>query len=182
VFSTSAYVVTESTPDHLLITMPGNSLGWPWLYVFFLAFFLVAGYLAERSTKRVMRPLKPPAELRVYMRRFRFIWVAIAGGALGFFWLIAYSSGSIELDRRSDIATLRAKFTAFLPAQTISIPLSAVNRATLDAMPNARRIRLVANDGRDLSYPLWTDRPGQGKAVQAINRFLACAGCDVGVD
>ena len=94
---------------------------------------------------------------------------------------IAYSSGSTELDRRSNLATMRAKFTAFLPAGTGSIPLSSVDQATLEAIPNARRIRLIANNGKDLAFPLWTSRAGQAEAVGAINRFLACAGCDSGM-
>jgi hypothetical protein len=60
------------------------------------------------------------------------------------FWLLSYSSGSIELDRRTNLATMRAKFTAFLLAETASKPLSAVDQATLESQPNARRIRLIA--------------------------------------
>lgn len=97
--------------------------------------------------------------------------------SIGVWSLLAYSSGSIELDRRTNLATVRAKMTAFLPAETASMPLSAVDEATLESQPNARRIRLVGNGGEDLAYALWTSRAGQAEAVRAINRFLACSGC-----
>lgn len=180
-FDSSAYIVSDVTPDHLLITVPGIALGWPWLYVFFLILAVFITYTTSRSVRRVQRPLaNSPEELNAYVRRYRVIstgiWVFVA-----IIWsLLAYSSGAIELDRRNNLATMRAKMTAFLPAQTGSIPLSAVDQATLEAIPNARRIRLIANNGHDLSYPFWTDRAGQAEAVRAINKFLDCVGCDTG--
>jgi len=178
-FGSDAYVVSEVTPDHLLITVPGSALGWPWLYVFFFVLFVVVTYTTSRSVRRAQRPLaKSPEELNAYVRRYRIIGSVLSFAGIGAFWLIAYSSGSIELDRRNDLATVRAKFTAFLPAETASMPLSMVNEATLESQPNARRIRLIGNSGKDLAYPLWTSRAGQAEAARAINRFLACAGCD----
>jgi hypothetical protein len=175
----SAYVVSAMTPDHLLITVPPSSLLPPWLAAVSFAIFVVITYTTSRSVWRVLRPLKSPEELHTYVWRYRATGMGICFFSLGTFWLLSSTSGSIELDRRTNLATMRAKFTAFLPAETSSVPLSAVDEATLDGQPNARRIRLVTNDGNDLGYPLWSDRPGQTEAVQAINRFLACAGCDV---
>jgi len=42
-FGSDAYVVSEVTPDHPLIMVPGSALGWPWLYVFFFVLFVVPG-------------------------------------------------------------------------------------------------------------------------------------------
>jgi hypothetical protein len=143
------------------------------LYVFFLILSVFITYTTSRSVRRVMRPLlESPEKLHAYVQRYRIIATAVTFGVLAVFWLIAYSGGSIELDRHANRATMRAKFTAFLPAETGSVPLSAVGQAMLDAKPNAKRIRLVTNNGEDLSFPLWTDRAGQAEAVRAINRFL----------
>src|SRR5215472_6984236 len=117
-FGSDAYVVSEVTPDHLLITVPGSALGWPWLYVFFFVLFVVVIYTTSRSVRRVQRPLvKSPEELNAYVRRYRIVGGALSFAVIGAFWLLAYSSGSIELDRRSNLATMRAKFTAFFPAE-----------------------------------------------------------------
>jgi hypothetical protein len=180
VFADSAYVVTEVTPHHLLVTVPGSSLGSSWLSLVLLVIFLVMTYATSRTVWRLYQQEKSPEALRAYVWRYRVLGMGIGCAGLGVFWLVGYSSGSIELDRRSNLATMRAKFTAFLPAETGSVPLSDVDKATLDAKPNARRIRLVTNDGAGLGYPLWSDRQGQAEAVRAINRFLACSGCDVG--
>jgi len=175
-----AYVVSEITPGHLLITAPGSALGWPWLYIFFFVLFVIITCTTSRSVRRAERPLIAPEKLDAYVRRYRVIMMGGSFFGLVAFWLVAYSSGSIELDRRDNLATMRAKFTAFLPAETGSMPLSAVDQAILDHQPNARRIRLISKSGADLAFPLWTGRAGQAGAVRAINRFLACAGCDSG--
>lgn len=176
----SAYRVTEMTPDHLLITVPGSSLFSSWVPVMLLAIVLFTVYGTSRTVRRMYRQEKSPEELRAYVWRYRIIRAAGSFAGLGVFWLLGYSSSSIELDRHSNLATMRAKFTAFLPAETGRVPLSEVAEATLDEKPNARRIRLVTNDGAGLGYPLWTDREGQEEAVSAINLFLRCRSCDAG--
>jgi hypothetical protein len=178
---TDAYVVSEATADHVLIIMPGSSLGWPWFHVFFFVLFVLVTYTTSRTVRRVERPLIAPEKLDAYVWRYRAMMMGICFFGMGVWWLIASSSGSIELDRRANIATMRVKMTAFLPTSTGSIPLSAVDEATLESQPNARRIRLISNDGEDLAFPLWTDRGGQAEAVGAINKFLACADCDKGL-
>ncbi len=106
------------------------------------------------------------------MQRF---WLIGIGGMLAcllLFWAVSYSSGSIVLDRSSNSAVVQARMTFFLPAQTQSTRLDNIERAVLEYKPNARRIRLIANHGSDLAYPLWSGRPGQQEAVNAINSFL----------
>jgi hypothetical protein len=87
--------------------------------------------------------------------------------------VLFYTSGSDDLDQTSGVATMSAKMTMFLPSQTQTTPLSSLTGAVLDFKQNARRIRLTASNGNDMSYPTWCDRRGQQEAVQAINRFLA---------
>jgi hypothetical protein len=173
-FTNSAFVSTELTPDRLLITMPGSALGWPSLHLFIFSVFLVVTYASSRTVRRVERPLIAPEKLNAYVWRYRAMMMGIGFLSIGVWSLIGYSSGSIELDRRANLATMRAKMTAFLPAETGSVPLSAVDEATLEAIPNARRIRLISNSGEDLAFPMWTGRAGQAEAVRAINQFLGC--------
>ena len=97
--------------------------------------------------------------------------LAGVGGAL-FFWAVGYTSGSIELNRSTNTATITGRMTAFLPAQHRTVSLQSVAEATLDQKPNSRRIRLEVDQGQDLAFPIWSDRPGQQEAVDAINQFL----------
>lgn len=174
----SAFVISETTPDHLVVTSTGD-FGPPLLYFGLLIFLMFGTYLASRSVRRVFQQEKSPAELRAYVWRFRLMLMAFCLGVLGLLSLFFYNSGSIDLDRRTNLATMRAKMTAFLPAQTGSVPLSEVSEATLDFSRGTQRIRLITNDA-DLGYPLWSDRRGQEQAVRVINQWLACAGCNRG--
>ena len=174
----SAFVISETTPDHLVITSTGN-FGPPLLYIGLFVAYTLLTFFSGRSVRRVFQQEKSPAELRAYVWRFRLMLMSLCVGSLGLFSLIFYNGGSIDLDRRADLATMRAKMTAFLPAQTGSVPLSEVTEATLDFKPNSRRIRLITDDA-DLGYPIWSDRRGQEEAVRVINRWLACAGCGQG--
>jgi len=168
----TAYRVTQATPNHLLITLPGASLAPLWFLLLLLAILLFTTYGTSRTVKRVLQSQKTPAELQAYISRFRMVGTTISFGSIGLFWLISYSSGSIDLDRSANRATMRAKMTAFLPAQTLSIPLAAVDHAIVDYKPNAARIRLVTQSNDDLGYPMWSDRRGQEEAANAINHFL----------
>lgn len=169
---TGAFRITDATPDHLMISVPGTSLGSSWISVVLIAFFLLLAYTTSRSVRRIYVAEKTPMELRAYVWRYRIIVMTIGLAGLGAFWLLGYSSGSIELDRETNRAMMRSKTTAFLPAQKQSVPLSAVERATLDMKPNSTRIRLITREDSDLGYPMWSDRPGQTEAVKAINHFL----------
>jgi hypothetical protein len=169
---TGAYRIADATPDHLMITVPGTSLGSSWISVILIAFFLLLAYTTSRSVTRIYRAEKTPLELRAYVWRYRIIVMTIGLAGLGAFWLLGYSSGSIELDRGANRVTMRSKRTAFLPAQTQSLPLAVVERAALDMKPNSARIRLITREDGDLGYPMWSNRPGQAEAVKAINHFL----------
>ena len=140
--ATGAYRIADATPDHLMITVPGTSLGSSWISVILIAFFLVLAYTTSRSVARVYRAEKTALELRAYVWRYRIIVVGIGLAGLGAFWLLGYSSGSIELDRGVNRVTMHSKRTAFLPARTRSLPLSVIERATVDIKPNSARIRL----------------------------------------
>ena len=101
-----------------------------------------------------------------------YIGAAVTFGAPLLFYCIGYTSGSLDLDKSTNKVSLTAKMTAFLPAQTRTIGLDSVQSAVLDYKPNSRRIRLNVSNGQDLAYPIWSDRPGQQEAVDAINLFL----------
>ena len=168
----TAYRVTQATPNHLLITLPGASLAPLWFLLLLLAILLFTTYGTSRTVKRVLQSQKTPAELRAYISRYRMVGTAISFGCIGLFWLISYSSGSIDLDRSANRVTMRSKMTAFLPAQTLSIPLAEVDHAIVDYKPNSARIRLVTHNNGGLGYPMWSGRRGQEEAVDAINHFL----------
>ena len=173
--ATGGYRITEATPDHLMISMPGTSLGSSWISVILIVFFFVMTYTTSRTVQRIYRTQKTTAELSAFVWRYRIILMTIGLAGIGLFWLVGYSSGSIELDRAANQAIMSSKTTAFLPARTQSLALSDVEEAVLDTKPNSARIRLITHRDGDLGYPLWTDRPGQAEAVKAINRFLHSA-------
>jgi len=155
-----------------MISMPGTSLGSSWISVILIVFFLVMTYTTSRTVRRIYRAEKTTVELSAYVWRYRIILMTIGLAGIGLFWLVGYSSGSIEFDRGANRATMRCKMTAFLPARTQSLLLSDVEVAVLDTKPNSARIRLITRRDGDLGYPLWTDRSGQAEAVKAINHFL----------
>ncbi len=166
------FEISKQTSNHLTVSAPGAFLLSPLLALAIVAFFTLILYSASRSARRVLVSSKTPAELSSYLMRFRLIGSGIGLASLGLFWLISYNSGSIVLDRAENVATMRTRITAFLPARQRSVLLDTVERAILDYKPNARRIRLVVSRGGDLAYPIWSDRPGQQEAVAAINAFL----------
>lgn len=168
----SGFQIIHESPNRITVLAPGTSLLSPWLVLAIILFFALIFFSADHSARRVLAVSKTSAELSSYMLRFRLIGLGIAAGSLALFWVISYSSGAIVLDRDSHTAVVRAKMTAFLPAQSSSIALEDIASATLDYKPNARRIRLVADHGNDLAYPIWSDRRGQQEAVRAINAFL----------
>src|SRR5262249_6013671 len=86
---------------------PGIALGWPWLYAFLFALFVIVAYATSRSVRRVERPLMTPGKLDAYVLRYRVISLGITLSSLAAFLLIAYNSGSIDLDRRTNLATVR---------------------------------------------------------------------------
>jgi hypothetical protein len=168
-----AYQIVSQSPAHLVISVPGASLLSGWIALALIVFLGLMIYTTSRSVRTVYSGIRSPEEVASLVMRYRLIGCAIAVGALGLFWLCAYSSGSIDLDRSANRAVMSSRMTAFLPAQTHSVPLDAVEQAILDTKPNASRIRLLVTHGNDLAYPMWSDRGGQQEAVDAINRFLA---------
>jgi hypothetical protein len=122
---------------------------------------------------RVRYPELPPRDVDTSVRKMHRMAALITAGAVAAWIMLSYTRGSIDLNQNSGIATMSAKMTMFLPSQTQTAPLSSLTGAVLDYRPNARRIRLTASNGNDMSYPTWSDRTGQKEAVQAINHFLA---------
>lgn len=177
-FGSSAFQAVQDSPRHLVVSSPGSSMFGAWFLLICLIFFPAIFGLIGRTMKKQDSKLRmqypnsgiAPVSRKVYL--VYLIGSAIAIGAPMFFWAIGYTSGSIDLDALTNKATVRAKMMAFVPAQTRTIDLSLVDRATLDYKPNSRRIRLTTLDGSDLAYPIWSDKPGQQEAVVAINHFL----------
>lgn len=167
-----AFQVTEASGSRLVITIPGWSIFLGWTGIILAAVLVTAVFTTSRTVRRVMAYDRSPEQLDKFVSNYRAGGLAITIGGLLLFVLLGYSSGSIMLDRATGIASMRAKMTAFLPSQTLSMPLQDVESASLDAKPNSRRIRLFARSGHDLGFPLWSDRAGQQEAVNAINSFL----------
>ena len=167
-----AFQVRESSATHLVITAPGSSMLMSWLGMFLTVLLVVVVLTTSRTVRRVLATDRSPEQVSTYVRNYRIIGLAGTAGILLLFTGLFYSSGSIVLDRGTGIASMSAKMTAFLPTQSVSMPLGDVERASLDAKPNARRIRLFARSGHDIGFPLWSSRPGQQDAVDAINSFL----------
>jgi hypothetical protein len=164
--------------DRLTVTVPPSSLFASWIgLAIFLVLpisFLLVLHAAKRSEEK-LRTQYPGHDSRSFEKRLRAGYVAFAAITIGtplFFLAVGYSKGSIVLDRVTNRATVTTKMTAFLPSQLQSVDLTSVTGATLDFKPNSRRIRLNVTNGPDLAYPLWSDRAGQDKAVDAINHFL----------
>jgi hypothetical protein len=169
----SAYRVIQQTGDRLVIAAPGSSLAGGWMGLVIAGPLLLILYLTSRTVARVYTAEKTPQEVAALVLRYRLFGLALVFVAMGFFWAVSYNSGSIELDRTNNLATMHSKMTAILPERSTSMPLTSVREAMLDAKPNARRIRLLAREGSDLAYPIWSDRSGQDAAVAVINDFLA---------
>jgi len=170
--ASGAYRIVEEGTNRLVISVPGASLLSTWLATTLGIILLLTIYLTSRTVARVIALEKSPQETAAYVLRYRLFGVLISAGALLLFWAVSYSSGSITLDRGKNQAVMQSKMTLFLPVQEHSISLSSVQSATLDSKPNSRRIRLVVSHGNDLGYPMWSSRPGQDEAVDAMNRFL----------
>ena len=166
------FQVAHPAQGRLMVVAPSTSLVSMWLVIILVVLFFVIFYTTSRTVRRVLTASKTPAEVSSAVLRYRLLGVAILAGFLGLFWLVSYNSGSIVLDRTTNTATLRVKMTFLLPARSQTTRLDNVERAILDYKPNARRIRLLAHHGHDLAYPIWTSRPGQLEAVDAINTFL----------
>ncbi len=167
-----AFQVTESSATRLVITAPASSMLLSWIGMLLAVVLIMAVLGTSVTVRRVMAYDRTPEQLASYVRTYRVIGLAGTVGILLLFAALFYSSGSIILDHATGTASMRAKMTAFLPAQTVSMPLRDVESATLDAKPNSRRIRLLARSGHDIGYPLWSNRPGQQNAVDAINNFV----------
>lgn len=177
-FGPSGYSAVEQGSGHLIVAAPGTSLfGAGWVVGFLagslLLAFLIAGSVRRNSIKLAAK--YPQLSIPSPAKNIRLIYrITPAAGIVAalFFYAVGYTSGSITLDRSTNTAALTARMTAFLPAQHRTVALQSVTGATLDEKPNSRRIRLEVSGGHDLAFPIWTDRPGQEEAVDAINRFL----------
>ena len=174
----NTFEVLQDKPRHLLIHAPGSILLGFWGVGFFVLLSLVVWWPAavtlrkQEARFRVQYPELPPRDVDTTVRKMYRMAALITAGAVAAWMLLPYTSGSIDLDQSSGVATMSAKMTLFLPAQTQISPLSSLTGAVLDYKPNARRIRLTASNGNDMSYPTWSDRSGQKEAVEAINHFL----------
>ena len=167
----SSYQVLENTGSKLVVVMPASSLLSAWLFILLAVITLVSVLGARHSIHKLNAKYAGSVSLGAEQRTTWLIPVCM-GGLCFFFWAVSYTSGSLVFDRLSGKVAVSAKMTVFLPARTITGSLDNVDRATLDAKPNSRRIRLAMLHGSDLAYPIWTDRGGQEEAVQAINAFL----------
>jgi len=168
----SAYRIVEQGSQRLVIVAPGSSLLSGWMALVLAAPLLAMLYFTSRSIAKVYADQRPPEQVSSLVLRYRLFGLLLIVGALMAFWAISYTSGSIQLSRATNLATIQSKMTLFLPAREISAPIDSIQSATLDSKPNSRRIRLLLRSGSDLAYPMWTDRAGQEDAVRAINRFL----------
>jgi hypothetical protein len=173
----SAYRVVQQ-PDRLVVTVPPSSLFASWVGLAIFLILPISFYFVLRSVKNSEQRLSaqyPSRDSSDFGRRYhiaRTSFVMISIGAPLLFLTVGYSSGSIVLDRTANQASVTSKMILFLPSTTHSVDLNSVTSATLDEKPNSRRIRLEVSRGRDLAYPMWSDRAGQEEAVNAINRFL----------
>jgi hypothetical protein len=172
------FEVLQNTQEHLIIHASGSILLGFWGIGFFVLLSFVVWWRAgvtlrkQEAGFRIQYPELPPRDVDTTIRKMHRMAALISVVAIVAWILLSYTSGSIDLDQHTGVATMSAKMTLFLPAQTQTAPLSSLRGAVLDYKPNARRIRLTSSNGDDLSYPTWSDRSGQKEAVDAINRFL----------
>jgi hypothetical protein len=175
----NSFEVLQDRPGHLFVHAPASILLGCWGVGFFVLLSLVVWWRAgvtlrkQEAGFRVRYPELPPRDIDTTVRKMHRMATLISAGAVVAWVVLSYTSGSIDLDQTSGVATMSAKMTMFLPPQTQTAPLSSLTGAVLDFKPNEGRIRLTASNGNDMSYPTWSDRSGQQEAVQAINRFLA---------
>ncbi len=177
-FESNVYTTTHSVPGHLTVSAPGSSLFGLWWVIFCLVLTPLLYLAVARSVRRtdaenrIKYPQLDLASSTASLAKLRNISAVLTLCVPVFFYCIGYTSGSIDLDRSTNQATMTGRMTAFLPAQKHSVDLSSINNAVLDEKPNSRRIRLVVSRGRDLAFPIWSSRAGQDEAVEAINEFL----------
>ena len=181
-FGPNTYTALQQGSGHLLVSAPGTSLFGIWWLIGIPCFSvitaaLIQGTLQRNYAKSVRQypqlTIKPPTQ---DIRSMYGLFTVVGIGAALFFWAVGYTSGSLDLNRSTNTATMTGRMTAFLPAQKRTVPLNLVTDATLDKKPNSRRIRLEVTHGQDLAFPIWSDRPGQAQAVDAINQFLGVNG------
>ena len=163
--------IAEQSASRLRIVAPGWSFMQSWIGLVILLLPLVIIYTTSRTVRRVYAMERSPAEVAAGLARYRLAGLALLAVAVGLLWMLSYTRGEIDFDRGTNVVTMRSKMTVFLPERVQTAPLSSVEEAWLDTKPNARRIRLLRHHGPDLAYPVWSDRPGQQQAVEAINAF-----------
>ncbi len=168
----SAFQIVERSGTRLVIAAPGQSLLSGWLAIVIGILLAAMFYFTGRSMARVFSAEKAPAEVATLVFRYRAFGLGITVMALALFWAASYSSGSIAFDRTAGTVAMQWRMSLFLPARTNTAELKDLEEAVLDSKPNSGRIRLVARTGRDLAYPIWSDRGGQDEAVRTINQFL----------
>ena len=164
--------IAEQSASRLRIVAPGWSFVQSWVTLVILAVIAPILFFALQSIRKMSAIDKSPEQVAAIMTRERLLGFGLIAVTLSILWMLSYSRGEIDLNREANVVTMRSKTTVFLPEQVQTAPLSSVEEAWLDAKPNARRIRLVRRHGSDMSYPIWTDRPGQQQAVEAINSFV----------
>ena len=164
--------IAEQSANRLRIVAPGWSFVQSWITLVVLAVICPILFFALRSIRKVTAMDKNPAQVDAIMARERLLGFGLVAVSLSVLWTLSYTRGEIDLDRGANVATMRSKMTVFLPEQVQTAPLNSLDEAWLDARPNAQRIRLLRRHAPSMDYPIWTDRPGQQQAVQAINAFV----------
>ena len=164
--------IAEQSASRLRIIAPGWSFVQSWVTLVMLAVIAPILFFALRSIRKMSALDKSPEQVAAIMSRERLLAVGLIAVSLSILWMLSYTRGEIDLDRGTNLVTMRSKVTVFLPEQVQTAPLNSVEEAWLDAKPNSRRIRLLRRHGPAITYPIWTDRPGQQQAVDAINSFV----------
>jgi hypothetical protein len=173
----SAYRVIQQH-DRLTVAVPPASLFASWVGIGVFLILWLSIFFTLHSVKRMNEKFRRnPLTYRSQdggksLRLGYTIGAIVSIGAPLLFLALGYTSGSIVLDRTANRASMTSKMVLFLPSITRSVDLNAVTDARLDQKPNSRRIRLEVSHGRDLAYPMWSDRAGQEEAVNAMNQFL----------
>jgi len=164
--------------DRLIVAVPPSSLFASWVGFGVFLILWLSIFFTLHSVKRMNEKFRRnPLTYRLQdsgksLRLGYTIGTIVAIGAPLLFLALGYTSGSIVLDRSANRASMTSKMILFLPSTTRSVDLNSVTDARLDQKPNSRRIRLEVAHGRDLAYPMWSDRAGQEDAVNAMNQFL----------